>query len=143
MGSVTDTLEANIAKAIGQNTSLAFGATLYWGLATAMTDSSYTEIPNAFSYARVAMTANATNMPITGSNPTILANGIAVTWPTASGLWGTPAFVFIANTATWGSAITTIGPWQAINSPTAVGSGQTPSLAIYTGAGTGAAWSVD
>lgn len=135
MGSAADTAEANIAKALVQNTSFAFGATLYWGLATACADGSYTEVPNANGYARVAMTANATNMPVTGST---FSNGIVVTWPTATGSWGTPGFVFVANSATWGSAQSTIGFWDAITTPQAIGSGQTASFSIGS-----SSWSVD
>lgn len=135
MGSAASTTETNIAKALVQNTTYAFGATLYWGLATAFTDDAYTEIPNAFAYARVAMTANATNMPVTAG---AFSNGIAVTWPTATGSWGTPLYVFVANSATWGSAQSTIGFWDALTSPQVVGSGQTASFAIGA-----SAWSVD
>ncbi len=71
-------------------------ATLYFGLATAVAaDGTVTGEPTGNNYARKSIT-NDTSLWNTAANGA-LDNKIAITFPQASGLWGTLDTVFIAN----------------------------------------------
>lgn len=126
--SATDNLETAILAAVFQHTPLDGGVSLYIGLASAFTDSAYTEVPNTLAYARVGpITANATNFPIAGG---FVTNGIVFTFPTPTGSWGTPGFVFVANSATWNSAMSTILAYQPIDVPAAMSGAPPPNFPI-------------
>lgn len=134
--SASNTLEQNIWKAIFQHTPYDAGANVYIGLANAFSDSAYTEIPNTGSYARVTVPANATNFPFSSG---VGSNGIAIVFPSPTGSWGTPKFVFAATSASWNSAVSTILTYQAIPAPIVISSGD-PAPRFDIGL---LAWSVD
>lgn len=107
-------------------------ATSYYGLlTTAPTDNTGTgavEVPFTNAYARVAVTKNATNFPAAAARA--IANGVALTWPAATGVW-----------ATVGAPVVGIGRYDAATAGTfcgyydlatdkAVASGDTPQVAI-------------
>jgi len=96
---------------------LAFGginwtppSTLYVGLSTtaiAENGSGITEPPASANYSRVAVANNTTNWtaPSGGSNGTVVSNATAITFPMASGSWGTIQYFFIADLATGGDIL--------------------------------------
>ncbi len=64
-------------------------ATVYIALSTGTATQSVTE-PSGFAYARVAVTNNTTNWPTpSGSQPATVQNANTITFPTATGSWGT------------------------------------------------------
>jgi len=81
--------------------------------------------PSGNAYARVS-TAAADWAAASGTAPATKANGVAITFPTASGSWGTITHfgMFIASSGG------TVQIWGALTVSKAVGSGDTPSFAI-------------
>jgi hypothetical protein len=72
---------------------------------TAATGTAMTEVTGG-SYARIGQTNNATNWPASsGSNPSIKANGTAVTFATATANWGTVLSVYLVDAATVGNIL--------------------------------------
>lgn len=80
-------------------------ATVYVGLSTTAPNQSGTGIaePSGNAYARVATTNNTTNFPngVNGAK----ANGSTITFPTATGAWGTVAYFFISDASTAGNIL--------------------------------------
>jgi hypothetical protein len=88
MGSLTDTGEAAILNALMNAAALGAPATWYVAAFTAApTDAAGGTEVTGGSYARVAKVANTTNFPTASAGS--MANGTAVTFPTASGSQGT------------------------------------------------------
>ncbi len=103
--------------------------TLYVGLSTADPLDTFAGLaePVGGSYARVAVTNNATNFPAASAGAK--SNGTAITFPTASGSWGTVTHFFIANHAT-ATAVGNLLFHGALTTPRTISSGQTPSFSI-------------
>lgn len=95
-------------------------ATVYVGLSTTtISNSAAPTEPTGAGYARVAVANNATNWPAaTGNSPATKANGGPVTFPGATGSWGTVVDVFIADAATGGNILGFghLGASQAVSS---------------------------
>src|SRR3954466_4722828 len=54
------------------------------------------EVPNANGYVRVAVAANSTNFPVaSGSVPAVLSTGADISFPTATGDWGTVLSLYL------------------------------------------------
>lgn len=101
-------------------------ATYYVGLSTTTptnTGGSVTE-PSSGSYARVAVTNNTTNWPSASGRSK--SNGTAITFPSATGSWGTITHFVIYDASTAG----TFRAWGALTTPRAVVSGDTPAFAV-------------
>jgi hypothetical protein len=132
LGSLADTAETAVYKALVQATNYNAGATLYLCLGTAATDTTFTELANANGYARLAVTMNATNWPEDGTIKGKGTNAIALTMATASGSLGTPTFWALATSGTYGAG--TIVLWGAIDAATvqSIGNGQAANFAIGT-----------
>lgn len=99
-------------------------ATLYPALFTAAPSDAGggTEVSGG-SYARVAVTNNATNFPAaTGGAKT---NGADFTFPTATASWGTVTHVGLFDASSGGN----LKAWAALAAPQAVASGATPVFA--------------
>lgn len=83
---------------------------IWYGLTTAaitaaQTGSTVTEVSGG-SYARVSQTNNLTNWPAaTGTLSATKSNATAVTFPTATGSWGTVTDMFIADASTGGNIL--------------------------------------
>lgn len=75
-------------------------------------------------YARVAVTANATNWPAAAARA--IANGVAFTWPTATASWGTVVGIASYSAATAGTFL----DYFDLTTDKAVASGDTPQVAI-------------
>jgi hypothetical protein len=110
-----------------------FPSTLYVALSTTTpaqpTGSlNFTE-PSGNGYARVAVTNNTTNWVEVSSPPTDgyeQANGTAITFPTATGSWGTVTYFGVYDAATSGNCI----GFGALTTSQTISLGGTPSFAI-------------
>lgn len=79
------------------------------------------------SYARAAVANNSTSWPAaTGVGPATKANGVAITFPTATASWGTVAAFGIFDAASAGNGLY----WGTLTTSRAVATGDTPSFAI-------------
>lgn len=106
--------------------ALATAPTIYVGLSTtAPTEAggNVTE-PVGNNYARVATVAGDWNAA-TLADPSVVTNANAITFPTASGSWGSPGYWFLADAASAGNILLS----AAITTPKAIGSGDTPRFA--------------
>lgn len=98
--------------------------TLYIGLSTsAPTEAGGVTEPTGNGYARASVTNNATNWPATGGDGT-KANGTVITFPQASGDWGTVTYFFIADALTAGNILAT----GSLGVSKTIGSGDTASF---------------
>lgn len=76
------------------------------------------------SYARVAFTKNATNFPAAAARA--IANGVALTWPTATAAWGNVVGVIKYDAATAGVYC----GYYALATTKTIASGDTPQIAV-------------
>jgi hypothetical protein len=105
MPGMTNTMENSTLDHIFGRTTYTAPATLYIGLSTSdpgETGSMAGE-PSGNNYARVAVANNSTNFPAASNGQK--SNGVAVTFPEATGNWGTITHFFIADAATNGNVI--------------------------------------
>lgn len=130
-GSKSDYFEAIVLNlALGASAYTAPG-TLYLALSTAAysdaaTGSAMTEVSGG-SYARLAVTNNATNWPAaSGTSPTTKSNGTAMTFVTATGSWGTILSFYIADASSAGNILY----GGDLTTSKAIGSGDTATFAI-------------
>lgn len=79
--------------------------------------------PTSTGYARVAVTGNATNWPISGTTPQQVQNASAVQFPTATASWGTVVGFGIYDAATAGNLL-----YGNSFTGVAIGSGVTPQF---------------
>ena len=103
-------------------------ATHHFGLSTTTPAEDGTNVtePSGNNYGRFAMTANTTNFPLsTAADPTVKTNGTVITFPTASGSWGTVTHVTQHTASTAGS----VTDWQALSAGQAISNGTTASIA--------------
>jgi hypothetical protein len=110
----------------------AFGAvgytpatTLYVALSTTTPTTAGASItePSGNGYARVAVTNNTTNWPSASNGSK--SNGTAITFPAATGSWGTVTYFCIFDAATAGNCI----GYGALNTAQTVSNGDTLSFA--------------
>lgn len=136
-GSKSAYLETIVLKLVLGATAYTAPTTLGIALSTAAysngaTGASMTEVANANAYARVSQTNNTTNWPApTGSNPATSVNGTVITFPTATGSWGTILSAYIVDSATYGAGNVLYGADLATSKP--IGSGDTASFAASGG----------
>jgi len=126
MGSFTNFLENEILDHIFGNAAYSSPATLYVGLSTSsITDAggNITE-PVGGSYARVAITNNATNFPAASGGAK--SNGTEITFPSATGSWGTVIDFFISDAASGGNIL----GYGTLSIPKAISSGDTAKFAV-------------
>jgi len=124
-GSMSDYLENEILDHILGGADYARPATVYVALYTvAPTDAGGGTEVTGGSYARVAVTNNATNWPAAASGAK--ANGTAFAFPTATASWGTVVAFGIFDAATVGNLLY----WGDLTVSKVVGSGDTASFAI-------------
>ena len=127
MGSFSDFLELEVLDHVFGAAAYTAPATLYVALYTVTpTDASAsgTEVTGG-SYARVAVTNNATNFPAAAAGAK--SNGTAITFPAPTANWGVIVAFAIYDAATVGNEIT----WGAITPNKTVNSGDpAPSFAV-------------
>lgn len=130
-GSKTDYLEKKILDYLLGSVAFTPPTTYYVVLSTsayseAATGSSVVE-PSGGAYVRQSIANNATTWPAaTGTSPTTKANGIVITFPTATGSWGTLLSWYLADAASAGNLLY----GGDLGSSTAISTGQAPSFAI-------------
>ena len=103
--SFTDFLENELLDHVFAGASYTPPATLYVGLSTTVPNDAgggFTE-PVGFSYARVAKTNNLTNWPAAVGGAK--ANGTAITFPQATGSWGTIVYAALFDAPSGGNML--------------------------------------
>ena len=109
-GSKSDYLEKKILDYLLGNVTDFRSTTVYIALSTAAysdaaAGSSMTEVSGG-SYARVAVTNDATNWPAaTGTSPATKASGAAFTFPSATASWGTIQSFYIVDASSAGNVL--------------------------------------
>lgn len=123
-GSFSDYLENALLNQLFRGSSYSFPGTLYVGLYTAApTDAGGGTEVSGNSYARVAVTANTSNWANSTAGAT--SNSNAITFPQASGSWGTVVALGIFDASTSGNLLA----WADLTTNKLVGNGDTPSFA--------------
>ncbi len=127
-GSATDYFEKKILDYVFRSTSMGLDATNVWvGLFTAAPSDSAagTEVSGG-SYARVAVVRTGAGWnAATGTSPALTDNTGAITFPTASGSWGTVTHFGIFDASTAGNLLY----WADLAASKTVASGDTASFA--------------
>ncbi len=126
MGSFADYLENKVLDYVFNGTAFTPATPLYVGLSTTtITDAggNITE-PSGNNYSRVSVAKNTTNWPVASGGA--ISNGVAITFPTASGSWGTVIDFFISDASSGGN----IYGYGTLTVSKAVSSGDTVSFAI-------------
>lgn len=115
----------------GQTGSYTVPATYYIALSTTTPTDAGTNVtePSGNAYARVAVTNNSTNFPAASSRAK--SNGTAITFPVATGSWGTITHFAIYKHATSTSSSDFIG-WGALTSSITVSLNGQPRFAATT-----------
>ena len=128
-------LEQAILNLALRNVAFTPAADLYVGLSTTAISvvsgaiSGITEPASASGYARVEVASTTASWgAATGGGPATSSSAVAVSYPTATGSWGTVSAWFLADAATGGNVYT----YAPVAVPQAVASGDTPSFAIGT-----------
>lgn len=129
-GKSSDYLDAHLLDSIlGSGTP----ATVYVALFTARgTDAQSDAGTNLVevsggSYARAAVTNNATNWPAaSGTTPTQKANGTAITFPTATGAWGTVTAAGVYDAPSGGNLLF----WADLGTSKTIASSDTATIAV-------------
>lgn len=105
MGSFADYLENKLLDHVFGGSDYTRPATLYIGLSTTTIADDGTNItePSGNAYARVAVTNNATNFPSASGGAK--SNGTAITFPMATGDWGTVTDFFISDASSSGNIL--------------------------------------
>jgi hypothetical protein len=126
MGRLSDADANNMLDSRFGLVAVAAPATYYVGLSTTLPTNTGTNVtePSGGSYARVAVTNNATNFPAAAARSK--SNGTVITFPTASASWGTVSHFVLYDAATAG----TFRAWGALAAAQAIASGGTPDFPI-------------
>ena len=124
-GSFSNFLENKLLDEIFGGVTYTFPASIYIGLATAVASdgSTFTEI-SGNGYARVTVTRNQTNFPAASGGA--VSNGTAITFPQATGSWGTAVAVGVFDQSTSGNLLA----WADLTTSKTIASGDTASFAI-------------
>lgn len=123
MGSFSNFLELEILDHVFGAASYSAPATLYFALFTATpSDAGGGTEATGGSYARVAVTNNATNFPAASGGAK--SNGTAITFPTASAAWGTVVAMGVFDASSGGNLLA----WAALTTSKTISGGDTPSF---------------
>jgi hypothetical protein len=124
-GSKSDYLELELLDHVLGNAAYSAPSTVYVALYTvAPTDAGGGTEVTGGSYARKAVTNNATNWPAAAAGAK--SNGTAITFVTATASWGTVVAFAILDAATNGNFLY----WGDLTTPKTIGSGDTASFAV-------------
>ena len=118
MAGFSDYLENAVLNQIFGSQAYSAPATIYVGLSSSLpTDSggNITE-PSGNGYARVAVTNNTTNWPVTSTGSK--TNGVPITFASATGAWGSVSYVVLFDSLTSGNFLAQ-GTLSTSKSPTA------------------------
>lgn len=123
-GSFSNYLENALLNQIFRGTAYSFPGTLYVGLYTvAPSDAGGGTEVSGNNYSRVSVTANTSNWAESTAGAT--SNSTAITFPQASGNWGTVVALGIFDASTSGNLLA----WADLTTSKLVGNGDTPSFA--------------
>jgi len=131
MSGFGNTFMSVVNNAVFRGGSLPTLTTLYISLHTASpgADGQTANEPVGNGYARVAVTSNGTNWNAgTVADPSVINNATAITFPTASGSWGTITHFGIWNNSTATATTNFIGA-APLTASQAIASGNTASFA--------------
>lgn len=126
----TNYLDQKLVELVFGDTAYTIPATLYVGLSTTtptQAGASFTE-PSGSGYARVAVTNSTTNFVAAGTQPSTgyeVENGTAITFPAATGSWGTVTYFGIFDASTSGNLLA----FGALTASQTISSGDTASFA--------------
>lgn len=125
MSALSNYLENEIADHILGGADYTRPGTVYVALFTTAVaeDGSGTEVSGT-SYARVAVTNNATNWPAASGG--VKSNGTEIAFPTAGGSWGTVTHWAIFDASTSGNCLV----YGALTASKSIGTGDTAKFAI-------------
>lgn len=129
-GSFSDYLELELLDHVLGGADYTRPATVYVALftdsntATQRDAGTVTEVAGN-NYARVSVTNNSTNFPAASGTTATKSNGTAITFPQASGSWGTVTAFGIYDASSSGNLLM----WGDLTTSKAIGSGDTPSFA--------------
>jgi hypothetical protein len=126
MGSFGDYLEDELLDHVFGNAAFTAPGTIHVALSTAdpLDDGSGLAEPVGNGYARVAVTNNATNWPAASGGAK--ANGTAITFPTATGSWGTLTHFALLDAGAGGNLL----GHGSLTASRVVDSGETAEFAI-------------
>lgn len=125
MGAATNYLENEILDHILGNSAYSAPSNLYVGLATGVTEAGVVSgEPSSGSYARVEVENNTTNFPNASGGSK--SNGTEITFPEATGSWGTLTHVFISDASSGGNVLL----YSELTASKAVDTGDTVSFAV-------------
>jgi hypothetical protein len=126
---VTNATKKALLDAWYSGSAVGAPATHHFGLSTttpAEDGTNVTEPSGGAAYARVAKTANTTEFPAsTAADPTVKTNGTTITWPAATGSWGTVTHVTQHDAASAGN----VKDFQPLGASQAISTGTTASIA--------------
>src|SRR5215469_9546417 len=130
----TNYLDQQLTRLLFSNTAYTIPGTWYIALSTTTpvqgAAPNFTE-PSGNGYARVAFTNNSTNWAAVASPPAngyTMQNNQPVTFPAATGSWGTVTYFGIYDASTSGNLV----GFGALTSSQAITSGITPAFAVGT-----------
>ena len=131
MGSKSDYLENKVIDHVLGGVTYTPVATTYIALCTttptdASTGATIVEVANSNNYSRVSVTINNTNWP--NATAGLKKNGTTITFPTASGSWGTVTSFAILDSGTYGAGNVLF--WSALDNNKTIDIGDTVSFAI-------------
>lgn len=119
---------SKVENQVWNATAYSFPGTLYFALWTATLSATSTGSTageaSYTGYARVGMTANTTNFPLS-SGGSAITNAVAITWPSNSGSNQTMTYAAVLDSVTTGQILY----WGSITSTT-VNTGDTPQVAV-------------
>jgi len=128
----TNYLDQQLTRLLFSNTTYTIPATWYFALSTTTpvqgASPNFTE-PSGNGYARVAVTNNTTNFTPIASPPAsgyTMQNNQPVTFPSATGSWGTITYFGLYDASTSGNLV----GFGALTSSQAISAGITPSFAV-------------
>jgi hypothetical protein len=125
-GSFADYLELKLLDLVFGAVAFTAPTPIFVGLSTTtITDAgaNITE-PSGNAYARVSVTNNATNWPAASAGSK--SNGVAFTFPAATGAWGTITDFFISDASSGGNILA----YGVLTTAKAINNGDTASFAI-------------
>lgn len=123
MSSFSNFLELELLDHVFGNAAYTAPGTLYFGLFTvAPSDSGGGTEVTGGSYARVAVTNNATNFPAASGGAK--SNGTAITFPAATAAWGTVVAMGVFDASSGGNLLA----WATLATAKTIASGDTPAF---------------
>lgn len=133
MSAMSDYLEGQVRAHIFRTASFTKPTTLRVALATgattdAQTGATITEVANSGSYARTGPDPLDANWTGASATDGLTDNAAAITFPTATGSWGTVTHIAICDSATWGAGNSLLH--GALTASKTVGSGDVFQFAI-------------